>query len=164
MNIGWNDAITYCQWSNNLFKDELPSGVVLRLPTEAEWEKAARGTDGRLYPWGEKFEQYRCNTQESALQATSPVDSYSPQGDSPYGVADMCGNVWQWTRSLFKQYPYGPDDGRENLKTPGYRVFRGSAFSVSAKDARITSRISFHTNEGGGLGSFRVCLAPPLPE
>jgi formylglycine-generating enzyme required for sulfatase activity len=161
--ISWKDALIYCEWLDSIYKDELPFGLVLRLPTEAEWEKAARGTDGRLYPWGNKFDRYRCNTQEAGLRSTSPVEVYSPQGDSPYGVADMSGNIWQWTRSLFKQYPYDPDDGRENLKTPGYRVMRGSTFSDTAKFSLITARIKLDPNNGGSLGSFRVCLAPPLP-
>jgi formylglycine-generating enzyme required for sulfatase activity len=162
VSISWNHTLTYCQWLNNLLKDELPSGLVLRLPTEAEWEKAARGTDGRLYPWGEEFDQYRCNTKESGLGTTSPVDVYSPQGDSPYGIADMLGNDWEWTQSLFKKYPYNPNDGRENLKTPGRRVMRGCSFSDTAELARITARINLDPNDS--IGSFRVVLAPLLPQ
>ena len=89
-NIKWVDAMAYCQWFNNLLKAELPSGLILRLPTEAEWEKAARGTDGREYPWGNEFDKTKCNTNEGGKGNTTIVGSYSPLGDSFYGCADMC--------------------------------------------------------------------------
>ncbi|MBL8103557.1 MAG: SUMF1/EgtB/PvdO family nonheme iron enzyme, partial [Anaerolineales bacterium] len=81
----WTDAKEYCKWLNNLLKHELPLGLVLRLPTEAEWEKAARGTDGLEYPWGNQFDKNKCNTREGDKGGTTPVGLYSPQGDSPYG-------------------------------------------------------------------------------
>jgi formylglycine-generating enzyme required for sulfatase activity len=126
--VNWTDAMAYCQWLNGLIKGELPSGLILRLPTEAEWEKAARGTHGLEYPWGNQFDKNKCNTIEGRKGGTTPVGLYSPQGDSPYGCADMSGNVWEWTHSLMKAYPYNVKDGREDEKTSNARVLRGGSF------------------------------------
>lgn len=80
----WESAAAYARWAGK------------RLPTEEEWEKAARGTDGRLYPWGNAFDPAKCNSSEGGIWDTTPVGKYSPAGDSPYGAADMAGNVWEW--------------------------------------------------------------------
>lgn len=84
VNVTWEQAAAYAEWAGK------------RLPTEEEWEKAARGTDGREWPWGSAFDPARCNTNESGIWDTTPVGKYSPAGDSPYGAADMAGNVWEW--------------------------------------------------------------------
>ncbi|MCI0518808.1 MAG: SUMF1/EgtB/PvdO family nonheme iron enzyme, partial [Chloroflexi bacterium] len=95
VNVSWRDSVAYCAWLS------AQTGKRYTLPSEAEWEKAARGADGRVYPWGDDFDKTRCNTREGGHGDTSPVGRYSPRGDSPYGCADMSGNVWEWTRSLF---------------------------------------------------------------
>ena len=155
--VKWTYAMQYCQWLNSLLKNELPSNLVLRLPTEAEWEKAARGTDGRDYPWGDILDTNKCNTYESGKGHTTPVGLYSPQGDSPYGCTDMMGNVWEWTHSLMGKYPYSANDGRESEKAPGYRVLRGGSCRVKA---RCSSRIyGVILND---LYGFRVVAAPKL--
>lgn len=105
--VSFHDAGAFCRWAREV------AGLAIRLPSEPEWEKAARGQDGRVYPWGNQWEQGRCNSHESKISATSPVGQFSPAGDSPYGVAEMAGNVQQWTASLFEAYPYDPNDGRE---------------------------------------------------
>ncbi len=107
--VSFLDAVAFCRWARDL------TGLAIRLPSEPEWEKAARGTDGRLFPWGNQWEDGRANTAKSKLGITSPVGQFSPAGDSPYGVAEMAGNVQQWTSSLYGTYPYDPSDGREEL-------------------------------------------------
>jgi formylglycine-generating enzyme required for sulfatase activity len=156
--IEWIEAMEYCQWLNNLLKGELPSGLMLRLPTETEWEKAARSTDGREYPWGAQFDKNKCNTSEGGKGGTTSVGSYSPHGDSPYGCADMSGNVWEWTHSVFKSYPYMANDGRENEKSSDARVLRGGSFTNSGRDARCAFRYNRFYNFSG----FRVVAAPPI--
>jgi len=118
----WKDALAFCAWLSE------ETGQPFRLPTEAEWEKAARGTDGRIWPWGDQPpDDSRCNFHMQVLD-TTPVGRYSTQGDSPYGCADMAGNVWEWCQSLYKPYPYRAGDGREDLHAPGLRVMRGGSF------------------------------------
>ena len=140
VNVSWKDAVEYCRWLNDLLKGELPSGLVLRLPTEAEGEKAARGVDGREYPWGNEFDKNKCNTREGGKGNTTSVGLYSPRGDSPYGCADMAGNVWEWTHSLSKKYPYNASDGREDEKASGNRVLRGGSFGCDDRYARCAYR------------------------
>ena len=173
VNVSWNDAMAYCQWLDELLKDKLPLGLVVRLPTEAEWEKAARwkpSPTGRgqgegeslIYPWGDTFDKAKCNTDEGGKGATTPVGAYSPQGDSPYGCADMSGNVWEWTHSLYKPYPYKVNDGREDVKTSGNRVLRGGSFYGDGRSARCAFRDLDPFRLLGIRGGFRVVASPAL--
>ena len=133
-NVSKQDVDAYLQWMNKA------TGLAYRLPSEAEWEKAARGSDQRIYPWGDNFDPWRCNTVESGKKLTSPVGSYSPGGDSPFGIADMVGNVWEWTRSKMSTYPFKPDDSRSGSE-PGVKlVVRGGAWYYSRALARVSSR------------------------
>lgn len=117
--VSWHDTSAYCRW--------IAEGG--RLPTEAEWEKAARGTDERRYPWGNTFDPCRCNSREGARDATTSVGKYSPAGDSPYGVGDMAGNVWEW---VFDWYApaYGSSSPVSNPQGPATgktKVIRGGS-------------------------------------
>lgn len=172
VNVKWTDAMAYCRRLNNLLKTEFPSGLVLRLPTEAEWEKAARGTDGRVYPWGNQFDENKCNTikggklskENVGSLGPKPVNWYSPQGESPYGCADMLGNVWEWTNSLKKTYPYNPTDGRENEEALGQRVLRGVSFIYEPKFLQCWSRAFSLIEVFSADIGFRVTIALPLPK
>jgi formylglycine-generating enzyme required for sulfatase activity len=133
-NVSLKDALAYCEWLSN------QTGRTYRLPTEAEWERAARGTDGRNYPWGNAFDPWRCNTLESAKRNTTPVGTYSPAGDSMCGAADMVGNVWEWTSSFLRPYPYRTDGSFEKPGASNRQVIRGGSWYYSGKLARCATR------------------------
>jgi formylglycine-generating enzyme required for sulfatase activity len=138
--VSWHDAVAYAEWAG------------VRLLSEQEWEKAARGIDGCLYPWGDEFDPSRCNTRESNIDTTTPVGRYSPRlhpeqrpepacpersrrveglvkgGDSPCGCADMSGNVWEWTANEWE-----PGSGA--------RVLRGGSFIHDGDLARCAYRL-----------------------
>ena len=132
--VSWYEARAYCAWLGE------ETGRRYRLPTEAEWEKAARGTDGRLYPWGDEFEAWRCNTRASGLSRTVAVGQHSPAGESPYGCVEMGGNASEWTLSEYRKYPYDGDDGRNEEEGEGERVIRGGAWYKPALRSRTVAR------------------------
>jgi formylglycine-generating enzyme required for sulfatase activity len=147
--------MAYCNWLAEV------TGKPYCLPSEAEWEKAARGTDGRIYPWGNRWDASRCNCQETSPNQTTPVGAY-PDGASPYGLLDMAGNVWEWTRSLFWDYLYDPADGREDLRTAGSRVLRGSAYIDNARRVCCASRLRLDPDDRHGHWGVRVVVSPIL--
>ncbi len=99
VNVDWFDAMAYCAWLAER------TGLPYRLPTEAEWEKAARGTDGRDWPWGNEFRPSSCNTREAGFRTTTPVGIF-PDSASPFGAQDMAGNVWEWCSTLWGSYSF----------------------------------------------------------
>ena len=134
--VSSDDAVAFCKWAS-----QATGGRDVRLPTEAEWEKAARGTDGRIFPWGNSEpDANSLNYNMKTAGDISAVGKYSPAGDSPYGAADMSGNVWQWTSSLYKPYPYDAHDGREDTSSRDPRVLRGGAFYLDRMYARTAAR------------------------
>lgn len=157
--VSWYDVLAYCAWLSE------QTGRAYRLPSEAEWEKAARGTDGRIYPWGNSWDANCCNGTSSQ---TTPVTAY-PAGRSPYGCCDMIGNVWEWTSTLWGPdwqqsdyaYPYRPDDGRENGSATGtvYRLFRGGAFDDELSQLRCAARCWYAPDHAGKTRGFRVAMS-----
>jgi len=123
--VSWFEARAFARWAG------------LRLPAEEEWEKAARGPARNAYPWGPKFDAKLCNTAESGIRETTPVQRYR-KGASQYGVFDMSGNVLEWTSSAYKPYP--GFEGKNPHFGELYRVLRGGAWCFKAKAAEVTVR------------------------
>lgn len=137
VSVRGRDAVAYAAWLTR------QTGQPWGLPSEAEWEKATRGTDGRIYPWGGTFDQSLCYTREVSIgSGTTPAGSY-PNGVSPYGVQDTAGNVHEWTRSRPRLYPYSANDGREAPNSDGKRVMRGGSWLSNSSGARAAHRGAF---------------------
>lgn len=159
--VSWDDTMAYCKWFNESFKSEL-GDLLLRLPTEAEWEKAARGAYGNEWPWGNEFDLSKCNSAEGKKGDTTPVGAYSSAGgDSPYFCADMVGNVWEWTHSRFVKYPYHAKDGREDEASRDSRVLRGGSFLNHRYYARCAYRDNYTPDDRYYFIGFRVCVSSP---
>jgi len=133
--VNWKDTVAYAEWAGG------------RLPTEQEWEKAARGIDGRIYPCGDEFDPTWCNAFESGIGTTTSVGRYSPDGDSPCGCADMAGNVWEWTASKWE-----PGSGK--------RVLRGGAFYSEVGNVRCAFRYRGDPSDRRRDDGFRVVASP----
>ena len=132
--VTWDDAQAYVAWLS------AKTGQTYRLPTEAEWEKAARGTDGRIYPWGAAFDASMCNTREEGPGHSTPVDYY-PEGSSPYGVMDMAGNTSEWCSDWYKEgYAEIPSPNPTGPQIGEHRVTRGSSWRYSTNMARCAAR------------------------
>ncbi|MHB1309700.1 MAG: SUMF1/EgtB/PvdO family nonheme iron enzyme [Limisphaerales bacterium] len=171
--VSWYEAVAFSKWLNLAFSAEdlrLPPGWQVRLPSEAEWERAARHTDGRKFPWKEEAEPAsRCNCDETGLRETSAVGLF-PSGRAECGAMDMAGNVWEWTRSLWGEdwqkatfnYPYGHNHDREDLDAPSevFRVLRGGAWFFVADDARCAYRFGAVPVFRGRVIGFRVVASP----
>jgi formylglycine-generating enzyme required for sulfatase activity len=179
VNITWYEASKYCHWLTEKLRgwSEIPEplGSLIReqgwqvmLPSEAEWEKAARGSDDRIYPWEGDFESSRANSAETGIGGTTAVGSFR-SGASPCECQDMAGNVWEWTRSLWGEdflkptfkYPYNKDK-RENLNAPEkvLRVLRGGSFYYVRQNVRCASRYRNFPGSRDIRFGFRVVVLP----
>jgi formylglycine-generating enzyme required for sulfatase activity len=165
MVVTWHDALAFCGWAGRI------TGAGVRLPTAAEWQKAARGPDGRCYPWGNGPAAHpglcNCRAGQGRREDTTPVGAFSPEGDSPYGCADMLGNVWEWTSTRSRNqedtvrfgHPYRADDGREDLGRRDFRLLMGGSFLSAGRSlccAAERDQGPFWARDTG----FRVCVTP----
>ena len=162
--VSWHDALAYCQWLSQ------QTGRTYRLPTEAEWEKAARGTDGRAYPWGDAWADQLCNAGGGESGHLMPVTAH-PDGASPYGCQDMLGNAQEWTSTLWGTgdtevyvYPYQADDGREDMDNEHLprpsRVHRGGSYRDNSGNLHCSARSKSSPISTAKWRGFRVALIP----
>jgi formylglycine-generating enzyme required for sulfatase activity len=163
--VSWPDALAYCRWleaalrsagsTPAAIKESLANGWRVTLPNEAEWEKAARGTDGRRYPWGRDPLGRRANFSGSGPM---PVGSF-PCPECPHGLADMSGNVAEWTSSPYQPYPYDASDDRALLDVDALWVIRGGHFADGPRLARTTARVGADPGARRAFIGFRVAIA-----
>ncbi len=160
--VTWYEAVAFCRWLTEQLRGvgDVEASQEVRLPSEAEWEKAARGADGQVFPWkGNRADPNRANYGDTGIGSTSAVGCF-PGGASPYGAEDLSGNVWEWTRSNYQDYPYNPDDGREKLDNNDHRVLRGGAFYNNQNDVRCAYRDGDDPFGRNGDVGFRVVVVP----
>ncbi|MCL4299464.1 MAG: SUMF1/EgtB/PvdO family nonheme iron enzyme [Anaerolineae bacterium] len=161
--VSWYEAVAFCHWLTQQLRSvgELDSDEAVTLPTENHWEKAARGPDGPIYPWGNEADPERANYAAAGIEATSAVGCF-PGGASVYGVEEMSGNVWEWCRTKWQaNYKNYQDDN--DLEGGSPRVVRGGAFYSDGGFVRCAARVSTDPfSRDGGYG-FRVCVVGVSP-
>ncbi|GAB4214293.1 MAG: hypothetical protein OHK0022_52630 [Roseiflexaceae bacterium] len=157
--VSWFEGVAYCRWLR--VQTRLP----FRLPSEAEWEKAARGPDGLIWPWGNQWEAGHCNSKEALLGRTSPVGQY-PSGASPYGALDMAGNVWEWCSTHWrKAYPYKLEDewALAYLEADLTRICCGGSWYTEQQFVRGAYRNGANPRSCNDWQGLRVASNSPLP-
>lgn len=162
--ITWYEAIAFCRWLTEQLhnKGELGFNQEISLPTEPQWEKSARGVEGRRYPWGEEPYPNNANYDNTGIGTTSAVGCF-PHGASPYGLEDLGGNILEWTRTPLQDYPYLEED-REKLDIDTPLVLRGGAFYDNARSIRGTYRIGYYPDGLHWGYGFRVVRFPASRE
>ena len=164
--VSWPDALAYCRWLEELLRESpatppelralLAEGWRVTLPSEAQWEKAARGGDGRIFPWGNELRRDRANF---ATGRPAPVAEVACP-ECPHGLHDMSGNVWEWTRSPWQPYPYDEADDREGLEGDALWVMRGGSFSDPIRNVRAAIRGAAGPDVRREFIGFRVVITP----
>lgn len=163
--VTWPDALAYCRWlgaaltgspdAPEELAGRLRDGWQVTLPTEAQWEKAARGTDGRVFPWGNEPRQDHANYRG---RGTRPV-GHVRCPECAFGLLDMSGNVWEWTRSPFEPYPYDPADDHEHLGADALWVMRGGSFADAERNVRAAIRGGADPGARRPFIGFRVVIS-----
>jgi formylglycine-generating enzyme required for sulfatase activity len=146
--VSWDDACEYARWAGG------------RLPSEVEWEKAARGVDGKIYPWGNDWDKNRCNNSELKINGTTPVSAYQG-GVSPYGCFDMAGNVWEWCSDWYSDNNQrDPEQSGKGPAVGSGRVLRGGSWCDDPRGCRCACRCGDFPGTRRALAGFRVVFVP----
>jgi formylglycine-generating enzyme required for sulfatase activity len=160
--VSWYEAVAFCRWLTEHLQrtGELGGGEEITLPAEPEWEKAARGTDGRVYPWGDDPDPDRANYGDTGVGTTSAVGCF-PGGASPYGAEDLSGNVWEWCRTKWEE-DYENYQNDNDLEGEALRVLRGGSFDDGAWVVRCAYRVGVDPGSRIWFFGFRVIVASPV--
>jgi formylglycine-generating enzyme required for sulfatase activity len=162
--VTWYEAFAFSRWLDAKLRSisTMPdSHLEIRLPTEAEWEKCARGPEGRLYPWGNEFQPELANVREtSGVNRTSAVGLFGERAASIYGIEDLAGNVWEWCLSQWREQ-YQPEDFI-SLTGDKPRSSRGGSWFHGSKHARAASRFWYRPGVADFCWGFRVCASGPV--
>ena len=164
--VSWPDALAYCRWLETVLRawpdtpapirEMLTNGGHITPPNEAQWEKAARGPDGRVYPWGPEARPDRANYGGAN---TTAVGSYVCP-ECPFGLADISGNVWEWTRSPYHPYPFDPTTGRDDSGVEALWVMRGGSFADTERNVRTGIRGGAGPDVRRPFIGFRLAISP----
>jgi eukaryotic-like serine/threonine-protein kinase len=147
--VTWHDAAAFCAWVAKVSRQPV------RLPSEAQWEKAARGSDGRSYPWGEQEPDGQLCNFGLLYKTTTPVDQFSPQGDSPYGVADLAGNVWEWVADWYGEFPGKIGANPKGPARGDQKILRGGSWYDGARYMRTMDRFRYQPGGSHKYFGFR---------
>lgn len=158
--VTWHEAVEFCDWLSQKVNQEV------RLPTAAEWQKAARGPSGRLYPYGHTFDPAKCNVRESGFGQLVPVDHF-PDGASEYGVYDMSGNCWEWTMTIWRSRELNDDEEKlptyakyeDNTIKRGVKTICGGAYTTTERLSRATSQYLRVSDFTLNVQGFRVAYS-----
>jgi formylglycine-generating enzyme required for sulfatase activity len=165
VSVAWTDAVAYAAWLEGALAtwDGTPPAIArllaegwrVTIPTEDQWEKAARGTDARIFPWGNEARAERANFQGPGPTRVGAFEC----PECPYGLADMSGNVWEWTRSPYQPYPYNAADDALALEADALWVMRGGSFSDGPQNVRAAVRGGADPGARRPFIGFRVVIS-----
>lgn len=165
--ITWTEAIAYCEWlqaklseselTPSEIKHRIDSGWKVSLPNEAQWEKAARGSDGRVFPWGNSLRADRANFNSRGTVRVGSI----PCPECSYGISDMSGNVWEFTSSVMSRYPFTSDYSNLDVAADALWVMRGGSFSDGEANIRAAVRGGVDPGVRSGTIGFRLAILPP---